>query len=297
MIDFHQYLATSQQRVEAALERWLPAATAFPQRLHEAMRYSARAPGKRLRPVLVYATGSALAVPAAALDGVACAVELIHSYSLIHDDLPAMDNDDIRRGRPTCHRQFDEATAILAGDALQPLAFEIICTDQDLHVGAERRLAMLQTLANASGSRGMAGGQALDLDATGKSLSLPELENLHIHKTGALIRACSRLAALAAEDATDAACAAVDRYAKLIGLAFQIRDDVLDVEGTADTLGKTQGKDAAQSKTTYPVLLTLSGAQDKAEELVAEALRALAAFGPEAAPLRQLALHIINRSS
>lgn len=297
MIDFQQYLATSQQRVEAALERWLPAATAFPQRLHEAMRYSALAPGKRLRPVLVYATGSALAVPAAALDGVACAVELIHSYSLIHDDLPAMDNDDIRRGRPTCHRQFDEATAILAGDALQPLAFEIICTDQDLHVGAERRLAMLQTLANASGSRGMAGGQALDLDATGKSLSLPELENLHIHKTGALIRACSRLAALAAEDATDAACAAVDRYAKLIGLAFQIRDDVLDVEGTADTLGKTQGKDAAQSKTTYPVLLTLSGAQDKAEELVAEALRALAAFGPEAAPLRQLALHIINRSS
>lgn len=297
MIDFQQYLATSQQRVEAALERWLPAATAFPQRLHEAMRYSALAPGKRLRPVLVYATGSALAVPAAALDGVACAVELIHSYSLIHDDLPAMDNDDLRRGRPTCHRQFDEATAILAGDALQPLAFEIICTDQDLHVGAERRLAMLQTLANASGSRGMAGGQALDLDATGKSLSLPELENLHIHKTGALIRACSRLAALAAEDATDAACAAVDRYAKLIGLAFQIRDDVLDVEGTADTLGKTQGKDAAQSKTTYPVLLTLSGAQDKAEELVAEALRALAAFGPEAAPLRQLALHIINRSS
>ena len=258
------------------------------------MRYSALAPGKRVRPALVYASGEALGVPAAELDGLATAVELIHAYSLIHDDLPAMDDDDLRRGRPTCHRRFDEATAILAGDALQPLAFEIICRDPALRAESDRRIAMVQALAAASGSHGMAGGQALDLEATGRTLTLPELENLHIHKTGALIRACVQLGTLAA-DADASAAAALDHYAKLIGLAFQIRDDVLDVEGSADTLGKTQGKDAAQSKTTYPVLLSLDGAKAKADELGRDALASIALFGAEAEPLRHLARYIVHR--
>ena len=294
MSDFKQYLAHCQHRVEHALDHWLPSQTIAPRHLHEAMRYSALAPGKRVRPALVYATGAALGQAADTLDGLAAAVELIHAYSLIHDDLPAMDDDDLRRGRPTCHRRFDEATAILAGDALQPLAFEIICRDPALGAEPGRRIAMVQALAVASGSHGMAGGQALDLEATGRTLTLPELENLHIHKTGALIRACVQLGSLAA-DAGDEAATALDRYAKLIGLAFQIRDDVLDIEGSADTLGKTQGKDAAQSKTTYPVLLSLDGAKTKADELGRDALASIALFGAEADPLRQLARYIVHR--
>jgi len=295
--DFTAYLGACQTRVEAALESWLPDASRLPQRLHEAMRYSVLAPGKRVRPVLVYAAGAAVDVAPAQLDGLACAVELIHAYSLIHDDLPAMDDDDLRRGRPTCHRQFDEATAILAGDALQPLAFEIICRDSALEVSAPQRLAMVEALATASGSHGMAGGQAMDLDATGRPLTLPELENLHIHKTGALIRACVRMGTLAAEKVPAETRNAIDHYAKCIGLAFQIRDDVLDVEGSTMTLGKTRGKDEAQDKTTYPVLLGIQGARRKAQDLRDEALAAISFLGPEADPLRWLGDYIVDRHS
>jgi geranylgeranyl pyrophosphate synthase len=290
------FLAACQRRVEIALDRWLPAPSVIPGRLHEAMRYSVLAPGKRVRPVLVYAAGHAVGVEPARLDGVACAVEMIHAYSLIHDDLPAMDDDDLRRGRPTCHRRFDEATAILAGDALQPLAFEVICRDTALPVDAATRVEMIEILALASGSRGMAGGQAMDLAATGHPLSLPELENLHIHKTGALIRACVQLGTLAGARAARPVRSAIDHYAKCIGLAFQIRDDVLDVSGSAATLGKTQGKDAAQDKTTYAALLGLDSAQRKADALRNEALASIREIGEAAAPLRWLADYIVNRT-
>jgi len=294
--EFSDYLGSCQTRVEAALERWLPDEARPPRRLHAAMRYATLAPGKRVRPVLVYAAGAAVGIAPERLDGSACAVELIHAYSLIHDDLPAMDDDDLRRGRPTCHRQFDEATAILAGDALQPLAFEIICRDPALAVSATRRLAMLAALAAASGSHGMAGGQAIDLEATGRELSLPELENLHIHKTGALIRACVQLGTLAAEPLDEADAQALDHFAKCMGLAFQIQDDCLDVSGSTQTLGKTQGKDKAQDKTTYPVLLGLEGAREKARELRDDALASLSPFGPAADHLRRLAGYIVDRS-
>ncbi len=295
MSEFTDYLAGCQRRVESSLDHWLPAADRAPARLHQAMRYSVLAPGKRVRPVLVYAAGAAVGVDPERLDGLACATEMIHAYSLIHDDLPAMDDDDLRRGRPTCHRQFDEATAILAGDALQPLAFEIVCRDASLGVSADTRLEMLATISRASGSRGMAGGQALDLDATGEALSLPALENLHIHKTGALIRASVRLGLLAAEFVPGDLLNSIDHYAKCIGLAFQIRDDVLDVEGSSDTLGKTNGKDAAQSKTTYAALLGVPGAQQKALDLRDEALDSLAALGTGSNPLRWLANYIVDR--
>ena len=297
MTDFDDYLATCQHRVESALTLWLPPESAPPERLHEAMRYSVLAPGKRVRPVLVYAAGRAVGTPPEQLDGLACAVEMIHVYSLIHDDLPAMDDDDLRRGRPTCHRRYDEATAILAGDALQPLAFEIICRDRDLQVPAEDRLAMVETLALASGSRGMAGGQAMDLAATGQPLALAELKRLHAHKTGALIGASVKLGVLAAHNVADRVRDAIDRYATCLGLAFQIRDDVLDVSGSSETLGKTQGKDAAQEKTTYATLLGLTGALRKADSLRQEALSALSDLGPDGDPLRQLADYFVVRMS
>jgi farnesyl diphosphate synthase len=293
--ELDEFLGAGQRRVEAALDRWLPAPAMLPRRLHEAMRYAVLAPGKRVRPLLVYAAGRAVGVESSRLDGAACAVEMIHAYSLIHDDLPAMDDDDLRRGRPTCHRRFDEATAILAGDALQPLAFEVICRDEALAVDAQTRIEMVGILALASGSRGMAGGQAIDLAATGLSLTLPELENLHIHKTGALIRACVQLGTLAGARSAGPVRDGIDHYAKCIGLAFQIRDDVLDVAGSAATLGKTQGKDAAQDKTTYATLLGVEGAQQKARELRDEALASISDIGERAAPLRWLADYIVNR--
>ncbi|MGH8643939.1 MAG: polyprenyl synthetase family protein, partial [Gammaproteobacteria bacterium] len=214
-----------QSRVDTALERWLPEASIHPKRLHEAMRYAVLGDGKRIRPLLVYASGHALGVAPEVLDGPACAVELIHAYSLVHDDLPAMDDDELRRGRPTCHKAFDEATAILAGDALQTLAFYILAHDPAINVSAHNRLQMIETLAHAGGSRGMAGGQALDLAAVGTELTLAELENMHIHKTGALIRACARMGALASENQDPAALKSLDHFAKCMGLAFQIRDD------------------------------------------------------------------------
>ncbi|MES9945975.1 MAG: (2E,6E)-farnesyl diphosphate synthase [Candidatus Thiodiazotropha sp.] len=285
-----------QQRVEQALERLLPPSTTLPTRLHEAMRYATLNGGKRIRPILVFAAGQALHVSRERLDAPACAVELIHAYSLVHDDLPAMDDDDLRRNQPSCHRAYDEATAILVGDALQSLAFKSLCCDPCMQADAQIRLAMVEALARASGSRGMAGGQAIDLQAVGRDLNLAELENLHIHKTGALIRAAVRLGALLDPSADKKLTQHLDHYAKCVGLAFQIQDDILDVEGDTETLGKTKGKDLAQEKPTYPSLLGLSGAKEKAQTLLQEALHSLDDFDSEADPLRWIAHYITART-
>jgi farnesyl diphosphate synthase len=292
----NEFMQQCRQRVETTMNRLLPAGTTLPVRLHEAMRYSALSGGKRIRPTLLYAAGQAVDVAPERLDVPAAAVELIHAYSLIHDDLPAMDDDDLRRNLPTCHKAFDEATAILAGDALQTHAFQILACGDGMQTDAQTRLSMIETLARASGSRGMAGGQAIDLESVGKELNLTELEILHIHKTGALIRAAVRLATLLNPAVEKEKIQTLDRYAKCVGLAFQIRDDILDVEGATEVLGKTQGKDSAQDKPTYPALLGLSGAREKAEELLQEALNCLSAFGAEADPLRWIAKYIIGRS-
>jgi farnesyl diphosphate synthase len=286
----------SQQRVERALDRLLPSSTTLPSRLHEAMRYATLSGGKRIRPLLVYAAGQALNVDWERLDSPACAVELIHAYSLVHDDLPAMDDDDLRRNQPTCHRAYDEATAILVGDALQSLAFKALSCDPKMQADARTRLDMVETLARASGSRGMAGGQAIDLEAVGRELNLTELENLHIHKTGALIRAAVRLGALLDEHDDKRHIQRLDHYAKCIGLAFQIQDDILDIEGDTEILGKTKGKDIALDKPTYPSLLGLAGAKEKAEVLIQEALQSLDVFSTEADPLRWIADYIIARN-
>jgi len=290
-------LATHQARTEITLDYWLPKPTITPASLHKAMRHSTLDGGKRVRPFLVYSAGQALGIELNQLDGPAAAVELIHVYSLIHDDLPAMDDDDLRRGKPTCHKAFDEATAILAGDAIQSLAFHVISHDKNIQVSAERRLQMIDNLAVASGSRGMCGGQAIDLESVGKNLDLPELENMHIHKTGALIRASVMLGALSSEDASETQLKQLNHYAKCIGLAFQIQDDILDIEGDTATLGKTQGADMARDKPTYPALLGLDGAKQRAQELYQEALASLDSFDNKAEPLRWMAEYIISRNN
>jgi farnesyl diphosphate synthase len=291
------YLRDRQQRVEKALEARLPAQDIAPARLHCAMHYAVMGGGKRFRPVLVYAVGEALGVAPERLDPIACAIECIHAYSLIHDDLPAMDDDDLRRGRPTCHKAFDEATAILAGDALQSFAFHLLISDPTLTVAAERRLAMVDHLAVACGSRGMAGGQVMDLAAEGQELNLAELESLHIHKTGALIRACAHLAALASDEVDEPRAKALDHYAKCLGLAFQVQDDILDVVGDVATLGKTQGKDEAANKATYPALMGLEESRRLALELRDDAIRCIESFGEAAEPLRWLAEYVVSRKS
>lgn len=290
------YLTACQNRVERALDARLPGENILPQTLHQAMRYTVLDGGKRTRPLLVYATGQALGVNEDVLDGPACAVEFIHVYSLIHDDLPAMDNDDLRRGKLTCHKAFDEATAILAGDALQALAFEILANDPSILVDAGARLKMISNLTKASGSQGMVGGQAIDLASVGTQLNLPELENMHIHKTGALIRASVNMAALSKPDLDPAVAKNLDHYAKCIGLSFQVKDDILDVESDTATLGKTQGKDVDNDKPTYPALLGMAGAKEKARELHEQAVASLAGFGSEADLLRELSLYIIERT-
>ena len=291
-----EYLSLSQARVEKALEDRLPSEAVLPQKLHSAMRYSVLNGGKRMRPMLTYCTGKALGIPLSTLDGPACAVEFIHVYSLIHDDLPAMDDDDLRRGKPTCHVAFDEATAILAGDALQALAFEILAKDPTINATAEGRLKMIMALTKASGSQGMVGGQAIDLQSVGTQLNLPELENMHIHKTGALIRASVNLATLAKAGLEEEVAVKLDHYAKCIGLSFQVKDDILDEESDTATLGKTQGKDKDNNKPTYPALLGLAGAKQKAQELHEKAIDSLSGFGEEADLLRDLSLYIIQRS-
>jgi farnesyl diphosphate synthase len=283
-----------QARVERALEARLPSPSLVPGRLHEAMRYSALQGGKRVRPALVYSTGEALGVAPEALDAAAVAVEMIHVYSLIHDDLPAMDDDDLRRGRPTCHRQFDEATAILAGDALQVLAFRSLATDG---VPPARRVAMIALLAEASGTDGMAGGQAIDLAAVGRALTADEVEEMHRRKTGALVQASVLLGALARDDLPAVDYERLARFGANLGLAFQIVDDILDIEGDPALLGKTVGADRAHDKPTYPAVVGLDAARDRARRLHDDALAELAPFGARAAMLRWLADFVVGRSS
>lgn len=280
-------------RAESALEQALPPADLAPIELHRAMRYAVLGGGKRLRPLLVYAAGEALNHDGPELDAPACAVELIHAYSLVHDDLPAMDDDELRRGRPTCHVAFGEATAILAGDALQALAFELLAADGNIDTST--RVRMLRELGVACGSTGMAGGQALDLGAVGSTLELSALERMHECKTGALIRASVRLGALAA-GADEATLERLDDYARAVGLAFQVRDDILDVEGATDVIGKTAGKDAAQSKPTFPSIIGLEASQARLEELTRTALDAIAPLGESARMLAALARYAASRA-
>ena len=285
-----------QVRADQVLGQRLPAAELHPSDLHQAMRYAVLGGGKRIRPVLVYSAGAAVGAALEPLDGPACAVEFIHAYSLIHDDLPAMDDDDLRHGQPTCHKAFGEALAILAGDALQALAFQVLGQDPTMVSSPAIRLRMLGLLAQAAGSRGMVGGQAIDLAAVGRELTLAELENMHIHKTGALIRASVLLGALSQPEVEPTVLERLDRYAKCIGLAFQIRDDILDVIGDTATLGKTTGVDRALDKPTYPALLGLDGAREHARSLYQEALASLQPLGPEAEPLRWIAGYIVERT-
>ncbi|MDS4030845.1 MAG: (2E,6E)-farnesyl diphosphate synthase [Candidatus Contendobacter sp.] len=290
-----EWIGGYQTRAEWALDQRLPAASLHPGALHRAMRYAVLGGGKRIRPVLVYLSGATVGAVPEALDGPACAVEFIHAYSLIHDDLPAMDNDDLRHGQPTCHKAFGEALAILAGDALQALAFQVLGQDTAMIADPAIRLRMLGVLAQAAGSRGMAGGQAIDLAAVGQALTLAELEDMHIHKTGALIRASVLLGALSQPAVEPAVLERLDRYAKCIGLAFQIRDDILDVIGDVAMLGKSTGADWALAKPTYPTLLGLEGAREHARLLREEALASLRPLGSEAEPLRWIASYIVER--
>ena len=285
-----------QNRASLALDQRLPAADLHPSDLHRAMRYAVLGGGKRIRPVLVYATGVAGCAPPDALGAPARAGEGTLPYSVMKDVLPAMDRNDLRHGQPTCHKAFGEALAILAGDALQAQAFQVLSQDSTLVVDSVIRVKMLGVLAQAAGSRGMVGGQAIDLAAVGRELSLAEIENMHIHKTGALIRASVLLGAFSQPAIDPAVLDRLDRYAKCIGLAFQIRDDILDVVGDTATLGKPQGSDRVLDKPTYPALLGLEGAREHARALYEEALASLEPLGPETDPLRWIAGYIVERA-
>lgn len=292
-----EILPVYQSRVETALDHWLPGANVEPVNLHRAMRYATLGGGKRIRPVLLYACGETLGVPLQALDGLAAAVEMIHAYSLIHDDLPAMDDDDLRRGKPTCHKAFDEATAILAGDAIQALSFHVIAADPAILVNAEQRIKMINTLALNSGSLGMAGGQAIDLASVGRSLTLPELENMHNHKTGMLIRASLQLGALSRQDLPQDQYEVITEFARHIGLAFQVQDDILDVEADTATLGKPQGSDMLKNKPTYPGILGMAEAKRVAYQLHGQAVSALDNLDADSLLLRQIADYIVQRNN
>lgn len=294
LFDLDAYLTRCQARVNARMDHWLQQQGALAPRLVEAMHYAVFNGGKRVRPVLAYAAAEALGGDPGQVDDIASTLEMVHSYSLVHDDLPAMDNDDLRRGKPTCHIAFDEATAILAGDALQCLAFEVLATSP-APLKPAVRLELIRLLANASGTQGMAGGQALDLAAEGQSLSLEQLETIHIHKTGCLIRASVRMGALTVDAATPDTLAALDRYAHAVGLAFQVQDDILDVIGDTATLGKQSGADQALAKATYPGILGLPAAQSLAQSLCDQAVAALAPLDNRADPLRALARYIVSR--
>lgn len=297
-MDFSQQLNACVDRANDALRRFIAPLPFQNTPLVDAMQYGALLGGKRLRPFLVYATGNMFSVSMTTLDAPAAAVECIHAYSLMHDDLPAMDNDDLRRGQPTCHIKFGEASAILAGDALQTLAFSILSDAPMTEVSDRDRLAMLSELASASGVAGMCGGQALDLEAEGQQVNLERLERIHRHKTGALIRAAVRLGALSAGEQGRKALPLLDKYAECIGLAFQVQDDILDVVGDTATLGKRQGADQQLGKSTYPALLGLEQAQKKASDLIAEArqsLTVLAAQSLDTTALEALADYIILR--
>ncbi|MBT8635520.1 polyprenyl synthetase family protein [Polynucleobacter paneuropaeus] len=290
-ISFPEWLASHTQRSEQALDALLDAEATIPTRLHQAMRYAAQGGGKRIRPLLVYAAGELGDASPATLDAAATAIECIHAYSLVHDDLPCMDDDDLRRGRPTVHKAFDEATALLVGDALQTRAFEILALAD---CSAEVRLSMISVLAAASGSRGMAGGQAIDLENVGKKLDLSGLQQMHAMKTGALLSCAVQMGGIASH-LSQAQMMHLQNYSQKLGLAFQIIDDVLDVTSDSQTLGKTAGKDAAQDKPTYVSLMGLDYARKQAQELQVEAIVSLASFGSKALALKELALLMVNR--
>jgi len=292
--DFQAWVAARQNRIEAFLQRVLPSAEIAPSRLHAAMRYAVLGGGKRVRPLLAYAAGEVSQADPERVTVAGAAVEIIHAYSLVHDDLPCMDDDVLRRGKPTCHVEFDEATALLVGDALQSLAFQLL-GEYRLADDATAQLDMIKLLGIAAGSRGMAGGQAIDLAAVGETLTVPELEFMHIHKTGALIRAAAVLGARCGSGLDDAGLARVDAYAKAIGLAFQVVDDVLDAEAPTATLGKTAGKDAEQGKPTYVSAMGVSQAKALAADLREQALQAIASFGERGTRLAQLADFIVLR--
>ncbi len=301
-----EFLSNIQARTNSVLDKVLPAADLAPQRLHQAMRYSALNPGKRIRPALVYATGEMLAAEPENLDVAAVAVELIHAYSLIHDDLPCMDDDDLRRGIPTCHIKFDEATAVLAGDALQTLAFELLSQPTGLNQAKQtikfnlsdhQKLLMLHELTKASGSLGMGGGQAIDLEMTNTKSDLVTLESMHQMKTGALINASVRMGFIASDCQDQVILTHLDTYSHCLGLAFQIRDDILDIESDTETLGKPQGSDLEKNKLTFPSLLGMDGAKQRAAELVERALEALDRIPLNSDKLSNFANFILTRNS
>ena len=292
---FGAQLTAWRERMERALEARLQRSSVVPARLHEGMRYSVLGGGKRIRPALLFATARTLGLTEDQVEGAACALELVHVYSLVHDDLPAMDDDDLRRGRPTCHKAFDEATAILVGDGLQPLAFELLATDPALPEPAAIRLRLVALLARASGSLGMAGGQAIDLEAQGRHLSITEVEDMHARKTGALIRASVLMAAACVPSLEPSLHTALEQFAAAIGLAFQIQDDLLDVLSDTSTLGKPTGADRERAKPTHPAIIGIAASQERVQRLHALALVALTPFGARAEPLRLLSNWLLSR--
>jgi farnesyl diphosphate synthase len=287
---FDHWASAHQQRVEAVLSRTLPSETTLPERLHEAMRYAVLGGGKRVRALLSYAAAELAGATPNAADAAAAAVELIHAFSLVHDDMPCMDDDDLRRGKPSCHKQYDDATALLVGDALQSQAFECLAS-----TSAPQALKQVQVLAKATGSRGMCGGQSIDLQSTGKRLSREALETMHQYKTGALIEAAALLGAYAADQTDQQLTTTLAQYSQHMGLAFQVVDDILDATADTQTLGKTAGKDALQEKSTYVSLLGLEEAKTLVNTLYAQTLQLLAGFGPQADPLRGIAKFICER--
>ena len=295
LTDLNELLTTYSQRVETFLDNHLPSEQLAPTKLHRAIRYAALGNGKRIRPALVYATGEALSINVLHLDCIAAAIELMHCYSLIHDDLPAMDDDDLRRGRPTCHRAFDEATAILAGDAMQALAFSVL-TDESVPGPIENiRARHVYLLANSAGSLGMAGGQAIDLEVVNQDIAIDELEEMHRKKTGCLIHACIYMTQLCAVDLSNRQREQLSKFGEQLGLAFQIRDDILDVVGETNVLGKPQGSDLARNKPTYVSLLGIEEAENRCRDLLAQALECIKELDKRADTLRLLADYIVCR--
>lgn len=296
MAGFGQLMDCWRARIEEALAARLPSADLVPQRLHEAMRYSTLGGGKRVRSALVFATARTVGLTEADVEGAACAVEIVHAYSLVHDDLPAMDDDDLRRGRPTCHKAFDEATAVLVGDALQPLAFQILARDRALPSDAAIRLRLIEILAEASGTFGMAGGQAIDLAASGTMLDIAAVEDMHARKTGAIIRASVLMAAECAPTLDPRLYAGLDKYAQAVGLAFQIQDDLLDITSDEATMGKPVRADSERAQPTHPAMIGIAASRERMQRLHHQALDAIEAFADRADPLRNLAQWLLSRS-
>ena len=295
-MSLENHISDCQSRIDDLLDKWLPDVDSPPAKLHQAMRYASLNAGKRLRPLLVYLTGSTLGADKTDLDASALAVECIHVYSLIHDDLPAMDDDHLRRGKPTCHIAFDEATAILAGDALQTLAFDILANHPLSNRSEPQRITLIQILSHASGSLGMGGGQMIDLMATDAILTIDQLKDMHRMKTGALMSACVKMAVATSAVESEATRNALDVFADRIGLAFQVKDDILDIEGDTDVIGKPVGSDQEMSKSTFPALMGLESARQYAEDLISEALTTLAGIPYDTDALEALAKYTIHRS-